>query len=111
VTDTEPDDPTEPGPFSFGEPDRIRAVLRAAAFSDITIEPVGVPLWMGDDVADAVTFLKSTRMGKALLGDGDPQMAARVSEAVATALEPYVTPAGVLLGSRAWIVTATRPSR
>jgi hypothetical protein len=37
------------------------------------------------------------------------RQAARVSQAVQAALEPHVTPDGVLLGSRAWLVTASRP--
>ena len=32
-----------------------------------------------------------------------------VSEALHAALEPYVTPDGLLLGYRAWLVTASRP--
>ena len=32
-----------------------------------------------------------------------------VSEALHGALEPYVMPGGLLLGYRAWLVTASRP--
>jgi hypothetical protein len=35
--------------------------------------------------------------------------AAWVSEALHAVLEPYVTLDGLLLGSRAWLVTASRP--
>ena len=101
------DDPTAPGPFSLGEPDRIATVLGAAAFTDVAIEPVAEPLWMGADVADAVAFLESTGIWNRLLRDTDPPTVARVSEAVQAALEPYVTPDGLLLGSRAWLVTAS----
>jgi len=105
------DDPTAPGPFSLGERDRIATVLRAAALSDVAIEPIAEPLWMGPDVADAIAFLKSTGMWNSVLRDADPPTVARVSEAVQAALEPYVTPDGVQLGSRAWLVTASRPWR
>jgi SAM-dependent methyltransferase len=105
------DDPTAPGPFSLGEPDRIAAVLRAAALSDIAIEPIPEPLWLGSDVTDAVAFLKSTGIWNSLLTGADPAMVARVSEAVRAALEPYLTPDGVLLGSQAWLVTASRRRR
>lgn len=102
------DDPTGLGPFSLGERNRIGAVLAAAGFADIAIEPVTEPLWMGPDVTDTVEFLKATGMGKSLLRDVDPPTDARVSEAVQAALEPYLTPDGVRLGSRAWLVTARR---
>jgi hypothetical protein len=51
------DDPTAPGPLSLGERDRIATVLRAAARSDVAIEPVAELLWMGPDVVDTVAFL------------------------------------------------------
>jgi SAM-dependent methyltransferase len=102
-------DPTAPGMFSLSDRDRIASVLRAAAFTDLAIEPVAEPLWMGPDVVGAVAFLKSTGIWNSLLRDADPATVARVSEAVQAALEPYVTPDGLLLGSRAWLVTASRP--
>jgi hypothetical protein len=105
------DDPTAPGPFSLGEPDRIATVLRAAAFSDVVIEPIAEPLWMGPDVVDTITFLKSNPIWNSLLWDADPPTVARVTKAVQAALQPYVTPDGLLLGSRAWLVTASRPWR
>jgi hypothetical protein len=104
------DDPTAPGPFSLGERDRIATVLRAAALSDVAIEPIAEPLWMGPDVVDTIAFLTSTGIWNSLLRDADPPTVARVSEAVQAALEPYLTPDG-LLGSRAWLVTASRPWR
>jgi len=103
------DDPTAPGMFSLDDRDRIAAVLRAAAFTDVAIESVAEPLWMGADVVDAVAFFKSTGIWTRLIRDADPPTVARVSEAVQAALEPYLTPDGVLLGSRAWLVTASRP--
>jgi SAM-dependent methyltransferase len=103
------DDPTAPGPFSLDERDRIATVLRAAALTDVVIEPIAEQLWIGTDVVDTIAFLESTGIWNSLLRDADPSTVARVSESVQAALEPYVTPAGVLLGSRAWLVTASRP--
>jgi SAM-dependent methyltransferase len=102
-------DPTAPGPFPRSQPDRIATVLRAAALSDVAIEPIAEPLWMGPDVVDTVAFLESTGIWNRLLRDADPPTLARVSQAVQAALQPYVTPDGLLLGSRAWLVTASRP--
>ena len=103
------DDPTGPGPFSLGQRDRIAAVLGEAQLTDVTIEPVAEPLWMGTDVTDAVAFLQVTGIGKSLFRDADPPTVARVGEAMQAALEPYVTRDGVRLGPRAWLVTAHRP--
>ncbi|MCI0690179.1 MAG: class I SAM-dependent methyltransferase [Sporichthyaceae bacterium] len=103
------DDPAAPGMFSLGDRDRIAAVLRAAALTDVVIEPVAEPLWMGADVPDAVRFLTSTGIWTRLVRDADRPTVARASQTVKTALGPYLTPDGVLLGSRAWLVTASRP--
>jgi hypothetical protein len=103
------DDPAAPGPFSLGDPDRIATVLRAAGLSEVAIDPIAEPLWMGYDVAGAVAFLKTTGIGNSLLRNANPATVARVTEAVQAALEPYLTPDGLLLGSRAWLVTASRP--
>lgn len=102
------DDPAATGPFSPGERDRIATVLRAAALSDVAIEPIAEPLWMGPHIIDAVGFLKAAGIWNALLRNADRPTVARVSEAVQAALEPYVTPDGTLLGSRAWLVAASR---
>lgn len=64
---------------------------------------------MGPGVADAIAFLEATGIRSSLLQDADPPTVARVTEAVQSALEPYVTPDGLLLGSRAWLVTGSRP--
>jgi SAM-dependent methyltransferase len=104
-----PLDLAAPGPFSLGERDRIAAVLDAAALRDVVIEPIAEPLWMGLDVADAIAFITSTGIWNSLLRNADAPTAARVGEAVQAALEPFVTLDGLLLGSRAWLVTASRP--
>jgi hypothetical protein len=55
-----------------------------------------------------LAFLTSTAVWASLLRDAGPPTLDRVNEAVQAALEPYLTPDGLLPGSRAWLVT--RPS-
>ncbi len=83
-------------------------MLSVAALSDVAIEPIAEPLWMGSDVVDTIAFLESTGIWNSMLRDADPPTIARVGEAVQAALEPHVTPDGLLLGSWAWLVTASR---
>lgn len=106
-----PLDVAGPGPFSLGDRDRLAAVLDAAGLTDIGIEPVTQPLWMGHDVADTIEFLKATGIGQSLLREADAATAARVSDAVQVALEPHLGSDGVWLGSRAWLVHAHAPQR
>lgn len=100
-----PDDPEARG-FSLGERDRIVAVLEAAGLTDATIEPVAEPLWLGRDIADTIAFIETTRIATSLLGDADRATIDRIRATMHATLEPYVTPDGVRLGSRAWLVTA-----
>jgi hypothetical protein len=54
------DDQDSPGPFSLGDPHRLKAVLDAAGLVDISIEAVAEPLWLGCDAPDAVEFFKAS---------------------------------------------------
>jgi hypothetical protein len=89
--------------------DQKRYERTLAPFSDVVIEPIAEPLWMGPDVVHTVAFPKSTGIWNSPLRGADPPTVARVGEAVQATLEPYVTADGLLLGSRAWLVTASRP--
>jgi SAM-dependent methyltransferase len=104
-----PDDPGSPGPFSLGDRQRLAAVLDAAGFVDVAIQPVVESLWLGRDVADTVDFFQASGFGQRLLQDADPATRTRVMAAVQAALEPHLTSDGVRLGSRAWLVTARNP--
>jgi hypothetical protein len=57
-----------------------------------------------------VEFLKATGFGQRLLSGADPETIARVTDAMAAALEPHVTAEGIRLGSKAWLATARRPA-
>jgi hypothetical protein len=102
------DDPDRPGPSSLAEPDRIRSVLGDAGFVDVDVEPLHEALWLGDDPADAVTFLQGSSRVRALLEPAPPDAAARAVDAARVALEPFAGDRGVLLGSAAWLVHARR---
>jgi SAM-dependent methyltransferase len=101
------EEPTAPGAFSLSERERTVALLRAARLRDIVIEPVVEQLWIGADVADALAFLESMEIWK-LLRDANALTGAHVSETVRCKLEPYATPDGLLMGARAWLVTARK---
>ena len=101
--------PGTPGPFSLADPDHITALLTAAGLHQVSTTDVVAPLLLGRDTADTVEFIAGTGMARGLLDGADPDAAARALDAVADALRPYETPAGVQLDGAAWVVTATRP--
>lgn len=97
-----------PGPFSLADPDRTRDVLDRAGFEHVEIASVDVPLRLGATIDDAVAFLATTGMGRAMLADVEAPTRTRALAAVREALGPYESGDGVRLGSRAWLVTAGR---
>ncbi len=105
-----PGDPASPGPFSLADPDKIAAIFGAAGLAGAGIEEVAEPLLLGSGIAGTVEFLKATGFGQRLLSGADPETIARVTDAMAAALEHHVTAQGIRLGSKAWLATARRPA-
>jgi SAM-dependent methyltransferase len=102
--------PGSPGPFSLSDRDHLAALVDAAGFVGVDVQAVSEPLLLGTDPADTVEFLKATGFGRRMLIGLDGSTVQRVTDVIATALEPYVTPNGVYLGSKSWLVTAERPA-
>jgi SAM-dependent methyltransferase len=97
-----------PGMFAFADPDRVRAVLAAAGWRDITItsEHRSILVGGGGGVDDAVAFLRTGSMGRTMLAGADAGTADRALAAVRTALVPHTDDDGVHLGAAVWLVQA-----
>jgi len=106
-----PPAPDAPGPFAFANPDRVRRLLEAGGFTDVSCEPYETALSMGGarTVDEAVEFSLEIGPIARLLGDADVNVRTRVAQAVREALTPYVSQHGVSLRGAAWIVFA-RPN-
>jgi SAM-dependent methyltransferase len=100
--------PDAPTPFSLADPDRVRARLTAAGFSDIQLDPVDEPMDLGTDAEEAFEFFKGTGAVRGLLDGVDDACRARALDDLHTAFKEAETADGVLLGSAAWLITATR---
>ncbi|MGH3978319.1 MAG: class I SAM-dependent methyltransferase [Pseudonocardiaceae bacterium] len=98
--------PGEPGPFGLAEPDVVRPLLERAGWSDVRFSDVAAPLRWASDLDDAMTFLAGRARG--MIEDLDPSQQAAALDALRAALEPHAGPDGVVLGSRAWVITAAR---
>jgi SAM-dependent methyltransferase len=107
-----PPAPDAPGPFAFANPDRVRRLLEAGGFKDVSCEAYEAELNMGGarTVEEAVEFSLEIGPIARLLGDADADVRTRVAQAVREALTPYVSQHGVSLRGAAWIVLA-RPDR
>ena len=105
-----PPGPDDPGPFSFGDPDRIRRVLGEAGFKDIQIDGFTPKIALGatKDLDEAVAFGLEVGPASMLLADTDDATKAKATEAVRDALAPYHTDTGVVTETAAWIVSAQK---
>jgi SAM-dependent methyltransferase len=97
-----------PGPFSLADPDHTRRVLTETGFEGIEINEIAEQMFLGDNAADATEFLQGTGMARLLFEGVDSETERKAIDAVRDALEAREQPAGVWLGSAAWLVAATR---
>lgn len=101
--------PTDPGPFAFADPDRVRTILADAGFTAITVTPVDLaimPLAGGNAAETAEQLLQIGPASRAV--DGHPaKVRAAVARDIEKALEPFWGPGGISLPAAIWLVEAT----
>ena len=98
-----------PGPFGWADADGMRNVLGVAGLEDIKFESLEVPVWVGRDGEDAFRFLSSTGAVRGMLEGLDEPSSASALDLLRQTMSAHDTGDGVLFGSAAWLVTATRP--
>lgn len=108
-------DPEAPGPFSFGDRDRIARILAEAGFIDTAITPFDavIPFGQGETreqaLDDAVEMaFEVGPLSRALAGQPSTIRVA-ASEAVYSAFARRPGETSVLIDGAAWIVTARNP--
>jgi hypothetical protein len=98
--------PDAPGPFALSDPDRVRSVLTTAGFTDIDLDGTEAGMWFGNDADDAHRFVLG-QTGWMLQGLDDTGRARAVDGLRAT-MTAHETDDGVVFGSAAWTISATR---
>nr|MCW2727829.1 methyltransferase [Aeromicrobium sp.] len=94
-----------PGMFSLADPVITRGILTTAGYSNITFTEVDEPVYYGADSAAALDAVLSLWEDQAL-ADLDTATAERALARLRDYLDAHRSDGGVLLDSRAWIVTA-----
>jgi SAM-dependent methyltransferase len=97
-----------PGPFSLADPRHLARLLAESGFTEVDVRPLSESAVAGEDVDDAVAFLRSHPAAAALFAQLDADTAAGAKAALRSALKPYEAPEGVLFDAAAWLVTASR---
>jgi len=105
-----PPPPDAPGPFSFGDRDRVSDILARAGFRDVTFEAFSTDIVLagGGGLDQVVPFVMQLGALSALLDETAPDVVARAVAAVREAITPYEDARGVVMPSAAWIVSARR---
>lgn len=110
-----PVDPLAPGPFAFGDPARVTAILTAAGFANIVIAPFDTQLPYGhgmtrdEAVEDALAMSFAVGPLSRALADQPEDVREQAVAAVREALAGQPGDTSVLLEGAAWIVTAQNP--
>jgi SAM-dependent methyltransferase len=96
------------GPFSFGNPDKVKQVLNSAGFVDIKIEPSISKISIGVNTDEALKFLTHIGPAGKILDDPEIDIAiqARFDAELRSVLSSRLTNQGVELGAATWIVSA-----
>jgi len=110
VEPPEPLPPDAPGPFSLGDPDRIRSVLSEAGFTNIEIDDYSPHIQLGatHDLDDAIEFGLDLGPAGQLLADVDEATREKATEALREIFRPHHSKDGVMLPAGAWIVSAKK---
>jgi len=100
--------PNAPGPFAFADPDRVRSILGSAGFTDVALDPVEESLYMGPDAATTFDSVKRVGVVIGLLESLDEAQRTEPLKLLRAMIEAHETTDGVLMGSSAWLIRATK---
>ncbi len=100
--------PDDPGPSRSRTRIASSAVLGAAGFKSIALEPVDVQSDIGNGKGMAEALVNAMEIGPAsrALSGAPPEARARAEAALRTAFTPLQQDGKVLLGAGIWVVTA-----
>jgi SAM-dependent methyltransferase len=100
--------PDVPSPFALADPNRVRTILEKSGYQEIDLEPVDEPIYFGVDADDAYGFMKTLGIVTGLSHDLDEAGRATADAALRETIAVHETDEGVLFGTAAWLISATR---
>jgi SAM-dependent methyltransferase len=103
--------PEDPGPFSFGDPERVTRILAGAGFADVALEPADLALDLasGGGLDAAVAYTLDIGATSRVLDGVSDEVRAAVAVSVRQALAPYADGGRVPLPAAIWLVSAVAP--
>ena len=107
-----PVDPAAPGPFAFGDPQRVEAILVAAGWTEIAIKPVDYAMIAGEGahaIEDATAYFQRIGPVARAMAELAPPRRAAAGERLRDLLARHCVAGRVSLPAAAWIVSARSP--
>lgn len=101
--------PGAPGPFAFGDTERVRGILGEAGLSDIAFRSEELPMAFGgiDEAAAFLTELGPASRAVREAGGGEA-LREKAQAAIRAAVAPYARGGRVELASAIWVVSARK---
>lgn len=94
------------GPFSMADPERVRSILTAAGFSDITFDPADELMYFGADADEAFRFVHGQGFVAFMLAGLDEDARIGALRSLRTSIEAHDTGDRVRYPSAAWVISA-----
>ena len=100
----------EPGPFSLSEESRVKDILSAAGFTNISVESFQTSFVLGGNVDEASSFLMQLAPSGSAINNAqaDEETRARIALDMAELLKSHVNNDGVSMSAAALLVTACK---
>ena len=98
-----------PGPFGLAEADMVRDVLHSSGLSDVELIPIAEPIFLGADADDAWAFVSELGIVRGLTAGLEDAQRQAALDRLHQVVDDSETSDGAVLGSAAWLITATRP--
>ena len=99
-----------PGPFSFGDPERLRSVVTAGGFVDASVDPIaGVRIFTAATADEDIEALLDVGPASAAFHAADEPTRQATIDAGRMAVEPFRDDQTWRVPGAAWMVTARRP--
>ncbi|MCZ6763542.1 MAG: class I SAM-dependent methyltransferase [Alphaproteobacteria bacterium] len=101
-----PPGPEEPGIFGFADRQRVQAILEAADFTEIDLQPLDLFVKVGATIDTAVKNAMTVAPWAALLADQDAPTLTNIGDAIANIFADYESADGVIIPAASWLASA-----
>lgn len=98
-----------PGPFGLAEADTVREIMHNSGLSDVELITIAEPIFLGADAEDAWAFVSELGIVRGLTAGLEDDQRQAAMQRLHQVVDDSETSDGAVLGSAAWLITATRP--